>query len=57
MSMRFSRLLLLIGALMAAALLSGCFNKDRDESQIPWARPATWEGGMPGMGGVPGMGL
>ena len=29
-------------------LLSGCFNKHPDDSQIPWARPASWENSGPG---------
>lgn len=45
---------LLFALLGASQLLTGCFDADEDESQIPWAQPASWEGGMPGM---PGMGM
>lgn len=54
---RLTRMLLLIGSIVAATLISGCASKHPDESQLPWARPATWEGGLPGMGGAPGMGF
>ncbi len=39
------------------ALLSGCATKSPEDSSIPWSRPASWEGGIPGMGGLgqPGM--
>ncbi|GHB95552.1 hypothetical protein [Cerasicoccus arenae] len=36
--------------------LSGCESANPDESNLPWARPATWEGGAPGMGGGGGLG-
>lgn len=36
------------------ALSLGCVSKQPEESSIPWSRPASWEGGIPGMGS-PGM--
>jgi len=33
------------------ALLVGCTAKTEDDSTIPWSRPASWEGQMPGFGG------
>ncbi|ADE55341.1 conserved hypothetical protein [Coraliomargarita akajimensis DSM 45221] len=43
----------LILALLAltSCLLTGCFNAEQDEQAVPWGRPASWEGGAPGMGG------
>jgi len=37
---------------------SGCASKTPEDSTIPWSRPASWEGGIPGMGGMgsPGSG-
>ncbi|EIP97808.1 hypothetical protein OpiT1DRAFT_02258 [Opitutaceae bacterium TAV1] len=42
--------------LLTAAFLvlgtSGCTTKTKDDSSIPWSRPASWEGQAPGgMGG------
>jgi len=48
--MKTTSLALLLLA-FAALLLSGCAKGDPDDSQLPWAQPASWEGGMPGMGG------
>ncbi len=47
--MKRLRPLLLLFALAAAALanLTGCTSER--ESSIPWSRPATWEGQIPGM--------
>jgi hypothetical protein len=39
-----------------ALLATGCATKQPEESSIPWSRPATWEGGIPGMGGMGGSG-
>lgn len=48
---------LLILAAFAALALSGCSEPEpRDESNLPWSRPASWEGGMPGMGNLGGPG-
>jgi hypothetical protein len=45
----------LLLALAAAFLGAGCTTKQPEDSSIPWSRPASWEGGVPGMGG-PGFG-
>ncbi|MGC6455407.1 MAG: hypothetical protein ACON39_00430 [Coraliomargaritaceae bacterium] len=37
--------------LLCILSLSGCFNSTVDEQTVPWGRPASWEGGIPGMGG------
>ncbi len=55
---RFKKLLLAALALAAGSLLlTGCTTTEQDSS-IPWSRPASWEGGVPGMGGMgtPGSG-
>jgi len=44
--------LLLAGSILVG--FTGCVAKSEDESTIPWSRPASWEGGLPGMS--PGMG-
>jgi len=41
---------------MVALTTSGCSTKSPDDSSIPWSRPASWEGGIPGMGGLGGPG-
>ena len=30
--------------------ISGCANENLDESPLPWATPAGWEGRLPGFG-------
>lgn len=35
-------------------LATGCATKQPEDSSIPWSRPASWEGGIPGMGGLGG---
>jgi hypothetical protein len=42
-------LLALALATLALAGLSGCTSPKQDSS-IPWSRPADWEGRIPGMG-------
>ncbi|CDE83165.1 unknown [Coraliomargarita sp. CAG:312] len=27
-------------------------SRETDGGDLPWARPASWEGGLPGMGGL-----
>ncbi|CAM2781850.1 hypothetical protein [Rariglobus hedericola] len=57
---RLKKLLLTALALTGASLLlSGCTTKTEQDSSIPWSRPASWEGGIPGMGGMgsPGGGM
>jgi hypothetical protein len=46
------RLLLPVLAAALALLASGCATKQPEDSSIPWSRPASWEGGIPGMGGM-----
>ena len=54
---RFKHLLLTALALTGGLLLlSGCTSKTEQDSSIPWSRPASWEGGIPGMGGMGGPG-
>ena len=36
--------------LFMVILLSGCANENLDESPLPWATPAGWEGQLPGFG-------
>ncbi|MGE9290991.1 MAG: hypothetical protein ACQKBT_08380 [Puniceicoccales bacterium] len=43
-------LLALILTASFGALLTGCTAKTEDDSTIPWSRPASWEGQMPGFG-------
>jgi len=50
-SFMFWPILLGIGSL----LIMGCQSTSVDESKLPWARPASWEGAPPGMSGLPGM--
>ena len=56
---RLTKLLLVALALAGGSLLlTGCTSKTEQDSSIPWSRPASWEGGIPGMGGMgsPGSG-
>ena len=46
------RLFLLSLGSVLLALASGCASKQPEDSSIPWSRPASWEGGVPGMGGM-----
>jgi hypothetical protein len=48
----------LITVLLAVlgALLGGCSLNTQKNTAIPWSRPATWEGQIPGMGTTPGQG-
>lgn len=48
------RLTLLVLGSALLALASGCATKQAEDSSIPWSRPASWEGGVPGMGGMGG---
>lgn len=46
----------LLAAAGASLLFAGCTSKTEQDSSIPWSRPASWEGGIPGMGGIGGPG-
>lgn len=50
------RLLLAVLGSAFALLATGCATKQPEDSSIPWSRPASWEGGIPGMGGMGGPG-
>ena len=51
---RSSFFFLLLAAL--GALFAGCSLNTQKNTAIPWSRPATWEGQIPGMGTTPGSG-
>lgn len=53
--MKLSKALLSFLALTFALLICGCTSRTPQDSSIPWSRPATWEGQIPGMG-TPGEG-
>lgn len=54
---RLKKILLLALAVLGTSLLfTGCTSKTEQDSSIPWSRPASWEGGIPGMGGMGGPG-
>ncbi len=58
------KILALITVSIATFVLAGCTSSDdaprrsslptrqSGASELPWAKPASWEGGLPGMGGV-----
>jgi len=46
---RFRLILALLTVSVGSLLLGGCAAKSEDDSTIPWSRPASWEGGLPGM--------
>jgi hypothetical protein len=48
--MKPQKFLLALLALALGAILTGCTTKTAKDSSIPWSRPASWEGGIPGMG-------
>lgn len=47
---------LALTGLITTLITSGCSTKSPEDSSIPWSRPASWEGGIPGMGGMGGPG-
>lgn len=49
---RVTKLLVVAFVLGGTFLLTGCTTKTEADSSIPWSRPASWEGGIPGMGGM-----
>ncbi len=48
MKNRISVTLFALVLLLAGFALGGC-NTPQEESQLPWAQPADWEGRVPGM--------
>lgn len=48
--MKPQKFLLALLTLTLGAILTGCTTKTAKDSSIPWSRPASWEGGIPGMG-------
>lgn len=52
--MNWTRPLALLLLLALGALLGGCTGKTDEDSQVPWAAPARWEGTVPGMPTGPG---
>lgn len=44
------RLFFLFAFVIALLGLVGCESRTQEESEIPWAQPAPWEGRMPGVG-------
>ncbi|MFT3831276.1 MAG: hypothetical protein QM691_16380 [Opitutaceae bacterium] len=39
---------------LTALLVNGCASKEEQDS-IPWSRPQSWEGNVPGMGSGSGL--
>ncbi len=58
MSLRKKFILVALTLAGVASMLAttGCSSKTEQDSSIPWSRPASWEGGIPGMGGMGGPG-
>lgn len=48
--MKFSRLLVAFLSVVFIGLATGCTSKTAQDTSMPWSRPATWEGNIPGMG-------
>ncbi len=48
--MKRFKVLLALGLTLGGALFSGCTTKTDRDTSVPWGRPASWEGGIPGMG-------
>ncbi len=49
-----SRRAVAVIVLSLGALVAGCSTQNPTDSSIPWNRPASWEGQVPGMGTTPG---
>jgi hypothetical protein len=55
MKRKSSLIYLLLGAFFVLGLTGcGTLNEDENEQQVPWSRPASWEGTVPGMPNSPG---
>jgi hypothetical protein len=48
--MKPQKFLFALLTLLLGCLFTGCTTKTSRDSSIPWSRPASWEGGIPGMG-------
>ena len=46
------KLFLIALAALSTCIFSGCDTVDKDNTSIPWSRPASWEGQAPGMGSL-----
>lgn len=44
------RIFLILALAFVTLAFSGCFDASVDEQNVPWSRPADWEGGTPGFG-------
>lgn len=38
-----------LAAIAVVSLFSGCTTLSEEDSKLPWAQPAPWEGSIPGM--------
>ena len=45
-----NRTFILFILLLSLLMNAGCFNANPDDQELPWSRPADWEGGVPGVG-------
>lgn len=45
------RILILFALVMTLMSMTGCLDREMDDSSIPWSRPAGWEDRVPGFGG------
>ncbi len=45
------KLLVLVLTSLGGLLMGGCTYMEEGESNVPWSRPAEWEGRVPGLGG------
>jgi hypothetical protein len=48
--MKFAKFIFALLAICLGAMITGCTSKTEEDTAIPWNRPASWEGGIPGMG-------
>ncbi len=51
MNSALKRLVFLALAAAGALIFSGCATRPEDAT-VPWSRPASWEGQLPGVGGL-----
>ncbi|MDX2187843.1 MAG: hypothetical protein SFV32_12980 [Opitutaceae bacterium] len=48
--MKLARTLVSLALAGIGLTLVGCSTKTNRDTSVPWNRPASWEGGIPGMG-------